>query len=199
MRTDGIYRVSGNLSQVQKLRFQIDQDKYSGMESEEDVNVLTGLLKLFFRELKEPMVPFYLYDRLMKANSKSAIYQSNPFIFVPCKSRFFHPKKFRKKKPKRRNSKNSLHNCHGQTPKLYDISCITYIGNVCQSVKALVNFYLIDFDSRIADFGDQNRMHLPNLAIVFGPTLMWPEVPSVNLATDMVILMKILYKNSCFI
>ena len=71
MRTDGIYRVSGNLSQVQKLRFQIDQDKYSGMESEEDVNVLTGLLKLFFRELREPMIPFHLYDALMKANSES--------------------------------------------------------------------------------------------------------------------------------
>lgn len=40
------------------------------MEAEEDVNVLTGLLKLFFRELKEPMIPFNLYEPLMKANSK---------------------------------------------------------------------------------------------------------------------------------
>ncbi|GAU99055.1 hypothetical protein RvY_10108 [Ramazzottius varieornatus] len=141
MRTDGIYRVSGNLSQVQKLRFQIDQDKYSGMESEEDVNVLTGLLKLFFRELKEPMIPFHLYDPLMKAN------------------------KIQEKEAKEKRFRDLI----AQLPR---------------SNSETLRFLLLHL-YRVADFGDQNRMHLPNLAIVFGPTLMWPEVPSVNLATDM--------------
>jgi hypothetical protein len=28
-------------------------------------------------------------------------------------------------------------------------------------------------------------MHIPNLAIVFGPTLMWPEAESLNMALDL--------------
>lgn len=28
-------------------------------------------------------------------------------------------------------------------------------------------------------------MHIPNLAIVFGPTLMWPETESANMAIDL--------------
>lgn len=28
-------------------------------------------------------------------------------------------------------------------------------------------------------------MHIPNIAIVFGPTLMWPEQESLNMAFDL--------------
>ncbi|CAH1788728.1 unnamed protein product [Owenia fusiformis] len=65
---DGIYRVSGNLAQVQKLRFHIDQnDEYDLMEVEPDIHVLTGALKLFFRELKEPLFPYNFYDKFVTA------------------------------------------------------------------------------------------------------------------------------------
>ncbi|KAE9414542.1 hypothetical protein Angca_007671 [Angiostrongylus cantonensis] len=57
LEIDGLYRVSGNLSAVQKIRCQVDQDKYAALVSEEDVHVLTGALKLFFRELAEPVFP----------------------------------------------------------------------------------------------------------------------------------------------
>lgn len=67
LKADGIYRVCGNLSQVQKLRFQVNQDNYSGMWKEEDVHVLTGLLKMFFRDMKEPLLPCNQFDQLIKA------------------------------------------------------------------------------------------------------------------------------------
>jgi hypothetical protein len=35
-----------------------------------DFHVLTGALKLFFRELKEPLFPFDFYDKLKYAISK---------------------------------------------------------------------------------------------------------------------------------
>ncbi|WKY00708.1 hypothetical protein Q1695_015050 [Nippostrongylus brasiliensis] len=57
LEIDGLYRVSGNLSAVQRIRCQVDQDKYSALVNEEDVHVLTGALKLFFRELAEPVFP----------------------------------------------------------------------------------------------------------------------------------------------
>jgi hypothetical protein len=40
------------------------------LEHEEDVHVLTGALKLFFRELKEPLIPFDAFHKALKASSK---------------------------------------------------------------------------------------------------------------------------------
>ena len=33
-----------------------------------EIHVLTGALKLFFRELKEPLIPFSSFDSFMAAN-----------------------------------------------------------------------------------------------------------------------------------
>lgn len=67
LKSDGIYRVCGNLSQVQKIRFQVNQENYAGMWKEEDVHVLTGLLKMFFRDMKEPLLPCSQFDQLIRA------------------------------------------------------------------------------------------------------------------------------------
>lgn len=60
---DGLYRINGNQAQIQKLRFAVDSSDDYNLSSY-DVHVLTGALKLFFRELKEPLVPFELYHIL---------------------------------------------------------------------------------------------------------------------------------------
>ncbi|ULU00828.1 hypothetical protein L5515_004183 [Caenorhabditis briggsae] len=67
LETDGIYRVSGNLSAVQKIRCQADQDNYRALVAEEDIHVLTGALKLFFRELSEPLFPISLHKEYTAA------------------------------------------------------------------------------------------------------------------------------------
>ncbi|RWS00088.1 rho GTPase-activating protein 12-like protein, partial [Dinothrombium tinctorium] len=41
----------------------------------------------------------------------------------------------------------------------------------------------------VKDYSDENRMHIQNLAIVFGPTLMRPECDSNNFAYDMMLRM----------
>ncbi|VDK77625.1 unnamed protein product [Litomosoides sigmodontis] len=66
--TDGLYRVSGNLSSIQRIRCQVDQEKYIALLAEDDVHVLTGALKLFFRELSEPIFPFHLAKDFIYAN-----------------------------------------------------------------------------------------------------------------------------------
>jgi len=61
---DGIYRVSGNLAEIQRLRCAVDKDdNYNLHDSQWDINVLTGALKLFFRELREPVFPPHMYNR----------------------------------------------------------------------------------------------------------------------------------------
>ncbi|XP_059474699.1 rho GTPase-activating protein 27-like isoform X3 [Neocloeon triangulifer] len=69
LKTDGIYRASGNLSQVQKIRLQVDQNNLEILDQEEEVHVLTGALKLFFRELKEPLIPFDAFQKSLFASS----------------------------------------------------------------------------------------------------------------------------------
>merc|ERR1712241_772524 len=72
LKTDGVYRQSGNLSVVQKIRLQIDQGNFSVLDTMEDVHVLTGALKLFFRELKEPLIPWSCVSKLLlAANAQS--------------------------------------------------------------------------------------------------------------------------------
>lgn len=67
LKTDGLYRASGNLSQVQKIRLQVDQNNLSVIDREEDVHVLTGALKLFFRELREPLIPYHAFSKAISA------------------------------------------------------------------------------------------------------------------------------------
>uniref|UniRef100_A0A1B6LTH6 Rho GTPase-activating protein 12 n=1 Tax=Graphocephala atropunctata TaxID=36148 RepID=A0A1B6LTH6_9HEMI len=141
MKTDGLYRASGNLSQVQKIRLQVDQNVYSLLEQEEDVHVLAGTLKLFFRELKQPLIPFKFFNKAIKAST-------NP-------SRSEKLKDFR-------DIVKSLPPCNHDTLNL-----------------------LLQHLLRVTQYHEFNRMHIPNIAIVFGPTLMWPEQESLDMAFDL--------------
>ncbi|XP_041029393.1 rho GTPase-activating protein 15-like isoform X3 [Carcharodon carcharias] len=66
---DGLYRVSGNLAIIQKLRFTVNHDENVKLEEGpwDDVHVITGALKLFFRELPEPLFPFSYFENFISA------------------------------------------------------------------------------------------------------------------------------------
>ncbi|XP_007482550.2 rho GTPase-activating protein 27 isoform X1 [Monodelphis domestica] len=66
---DGLYRISGNLATIQKLRYKVDHDERLDLDDGrwEDVHVITGALKLFFRELPEPLFPFSHFHQFISA------------------------------------------------------------------------------------------------------------------------------------
>nr|XP_040132654.1 rho GTPase-activating protein 12 isoform X6 [Ictidomys tridecemlineatus] len=66
---DGIYRVSGNLAVVQKLRFAVNHDEKLDLNDSkwEDIHVITGALKMFFRELPEPLFTFNHFNDFVNA------------------------------------------------------------------------------------------------------------------------------------
>ncbi|XP_056879284.1 rho GTPase-activating protein 12 isoform X2 [Takifugu flavidus] len=66
---DGIYRVSGNLAVIQKLRHKADHEEHLELEDGqwEEIHVITGALKLFLRELPEPLFPFSSFDKFIAA------------------------------------------------------------------------------------------------------------------------------------
>ncbi|KAM9035659.1 rho GTPase-activating protein 15 isoform 2-T2 [Sarcophilus harrisii] len=69
---DGIYRVSGNLATIQKLRFIVNQEEKLNLDDSqwEDIHVVTGALKMFFRELPEPLFPYCFFEQFVEAIKK---------------------------------------------------------------------------------------------------------------------------------
>ncbi|KAG7246774.1 hypothetical protein CRUP_035772 [Coryphaenoides rupestris] len=137
MDIDGIYRVSGNLAVIQKLRYKADHEELDLEDGQwEDVHVITGALKLFFRELPEPLFPYSHFNRFIGAISKQMLLLSLKLL-----------------------------------PRTIDYNeKVSYMRDL---VKVIM-------------YGDDNRMSVQNVAIVFGPTLLRPERESTNLAMHMV-------------
>ncbi|KAM5156227.1 rho GTPase-activating protein 15 isoform 1-T1 [Callospermophilus lateralis] len=72
LEADGIYRVSGNLATIQKLRFIVNQEEKLNLDDSqwEDIHVVTGALKMFFRELPEPLFPYSFFEPFVEAIKK---------------------------------------------------------------------------------------------------------------------------------
>ncbi|XP_072311914.1 rho GTPase-activating protein 27 [Eucyclogobius newberryi] len=140
---DGLYRVSGNLAVIQKLRFKADHEELDLEDGQwEDVHVITGALKLFFRELPEPLFPFSHFNKFIEA-IRQADY--NTKLSYIC------------------NLVKSLPQPNHDTMKL-----------------------LFEHLCNVINCGEDNRMTVQNVAIVFGPTLLRPENESSNLTLHMV-------------
>ncbi|KAK5930304.1 hypothetical protein CgunFtcFv8_026550 [Champsocephalus gunnari] len=59
-QTEGIFRVPGDIDEVNALKLQVDQWKIpTGLE---DPHIPASLLKLWYRELEEPLIPHEFYD-----------------------------------------------------------------------------------------------------------------------------------------
>uniref|UniRef100_A0A3P9NRK0 Rho GTPase activating protein 9 n=1 Tax=Poecilia reticulata TaxID=8081 RepID=A0A3P9NRK0_POERE len=160
--TDGIYRVSGNLAVIQKLRFLVDheralttdgrfmfpadlvqEEKLNLDESEwEDIHVVTGALKLFFRELPEPLVPYGFFTDIVETVKMSD-----------------HMDKVDRLKCLVLNMPPPNHNT---------------LEFMCRHLR------------RVLERCDTNRMTTQNIGIVFGPTLMRPECDNGNMAVNMI-------------
>lgn len=148
---DGIYRVSGNLAVVQKLRFLVDRERaitsdgrymfpeQSGQEGKldldsaewDDIHVVTGALKLFLRELPQPLVPPLLLPHFRAALALSESEQR--------------------------------------------LSQIQQLVSSMPKPNRDTLRYLLEHLCRVIAHSDKNRMTPHNLGIVFGPTLFRPE------------------------
>ncbi|XP_073698359.1 rho GTPase-activating protein 27 isoform X2 [Garra rufa] len=82
LKIDGIYRVSGNLAVIQKLRYKADHEEDLDLEDGqwEEIHVIAGALKLFLRELPEPLFPFSFFDRFIAAIQMSDYSQKVSYI-----------------------------------------------------------------------------------------------------------------------
>lgn len=64
----GIYRISGNAGDMQRLKKECDENVFTATyESTQEVHAVSGLLKLYFRELADPLFTNALYEDFIVA------------------------------------------------------------------------------------------------------------------------------------
>ncbi|KAI5628579.1 rho GTPase-activating protein 15 [Silurus asotus] len=108
----------------------------------EDVHVITGALKMFFRELPEPLFPFRFFE-----------------MFVEAIKNREHKQKVQ-----------ALKKLVNQLPKPNH-----------NTMKVLFHHL-----QRVLTKSRQNLMSSQGISIVFGPTLLWPELDAGNMTVNMV-------------
>uniref|UniRef100_A0A182K767 Rho-GAP domain-containing protein n=1 Tax=Anopheles christyi TaxID=43041 RepID=A0A182K767_9DIPT len=81
MRSPGLYRVSGDHNAIQNLRYDINANNYKRLRKQKSPHEVCGILKLFLRELKDPLISLetcakHLPDVIqMKTNTRLKIKQ----------------------------------------------------------------------------------------------------------------------------
>ncbi|XP_026535276.1 rho GTPase-activating protein 33-like [Notechis scutatus] len=71
---DGIYRLSGVSSNIQRLRHEFDSERVPELSKDvylQDIHSVSSLCKLYFRELPNPLLTYQLYNKFADAVSVS--------------------------------------------------------------------------------------------------------------------------------
>ncbi|KAH9283354.1 Active breakpoint cluster region-related protein [Echinococcus granulosus] len=73
LQEEGIYRICGAITTVSRLQDLFDRDTSLAVKQigDYDINVISSLLKIFFRELPEPVIPTNSFGDLVKASAYS--------------------------------------------------------------------------------------------------------------------------------
>ena len=71
LRLEGIFRVPGDAWEMREMRRQINEraDAAALVQACDDMHSVAGMLKMFFRELSEPVLTYELYDDLIRCSA----------------------------------------------------------------------------------------------------------------------------------
>ncbi|KFV67555.1 Rho GTPase-activating protein 29, partial [Dryobates pubescens] len=155
LNVKGIYRVNGAKSRVEKLCQAFENGKDLVELSELYAHDISNVLKLYLRQLPEPLILFRLY---------------NEFIGLAKESQNVNEELDANEASPRSKTRQSL--------------CIE-LNRIIIKIKDLLkqlplpNYntlqYLIGHLHRVAEQCDENKMSASNLGIIFGPTLIRPR------------------------
>ncbi|KAM6294791.1 rho GTPase-activating protein 45 [Aegotheles albertisi] len=157
LKTKGIYRVNGVKTRVEKLCQAFENGKELVELSQASPHDISNVLKLYLRQLPEPIMPFRMYNELMGLAKES----------------------LQGSEAKGKSGKGG--------PELVDKGADTdkVVVNLVLKLKELLRDlpwenmatlqYLLQHLRRIVEVEQDNKMTSSNLGIVFGPTLMRPR------------------------
>nr|XP_055073150.1 rho GTPase-activating protein 45 isoform X2 [Misgurnus anguillicaudatus] len=157
LRMKGIYRVNGVKTRVEKLCQAFENGKELVELSQSSPHDISNVLKLYLRQLPEPIMPFRLYNSLMGL-AKESLAIVGPEGAEAGKG-------------------PDLMNLGPETdPEL--LVLVDRLKNLLKELpkaNTITLRYLARHLRRIAELEDDNKMSPSNLGIVFGPSLMRPR------------------------
>ncbi|XP_030629125.1 rho GTPase-activating protein 45 [Chanos chanos] len=157
LKMKGIYRVNGVKTRVEKLCQAFENGKELVELSHASPHDISNVLKLYLRQLPEPIMPFRMYNDLMGLAKESM------------------------------QGENSEGGEGGRGPELVDLGPQTEpeVLVLVQKLRELLRElpqsniatlrYIIRHLRRVSECEQDNKMSPSNLGIVFGPTLMRPK------------------------
>eukprot|EP01127_Copromyxa_protea_P009634 TRINITY_DN2286_c0_g1_i1.p1 TRINITY_DN2286_c0_g1~~TRINITY_DN2286_c0_g1_i1.p1 ORF type:complete len:630 (-),score=143.30 TRINITY_DN2286_c0_g1_i1:140-1813(-) len=136
IKQQGIYRLSGESHVLEVFRHTLLAVPKSITQilaaSDLEVHNITGLIKLYFREMPEPLIPFDLYNECIAAMRIEGKKEQKAFI----------------------------------------IDVVNHLPDANRRVLKILTRHL----NKVCSFSAKNSMPVKNVAIVFGPTLLRPQV-----------------------
>ncbi|KAL6074823.1 Rho-type gtpase-activating protein [Balamuthia mandrillaris] len=159
---EGIFRVSGNIASIAFLKDSFDK---AGVGMNPDVNLglhsphdISGLLKMFFREMPEPLLTFTLYEPIVKLASKHA------------------------------EAKNNSNKTEGEERRKEKETFLQEINELLAMLppehKEVLK-YLLGFLHRMAQSSSVSKMNTDNLSIVFSPNVCRPARETIEYSLEL--------------
>ncbi|XP_068558495.1 rho GTPase-activating protein 45 isoform X1 [Cebidichthys violaceus] len=168
LKMKGIYRVNGVKTRVEKLCQAFENGKELVELSQCSPHDISNVLKLYLRQLPEPIMLFRLYNSLMGLAKESLQGEAETPEGEEAES-------------------NSINPAGGKGPELVDLGpdtdpeVLVLVDKLKELLKELPKAniatlrYIIRHLRRIAELEEDNKMSPSNLGIVFGPSLMRPR------------------------
>uniref|UniRef100_A0A096M3Y4 Rho GTPase activating protein 45 n=1 Tax=Poecilia formosa TaxID=48698 RepID=A0A096M3Y4_POEFO len=168
LKMKGIYRVNGVKTRVEKLCQAFENGKELVELSQCSPHDISNVLKLYLRQLPEPIMPFRLYNTLMGLAKESLHSEGDAPEGEEAESSGTNPVAVR-------------------GPELVDLGpdsdpeVLVLVDSLKELVKDLPKpnsatlRYIVRHLRRIAELEEDNKMSPSNLGIVFGPSLMRPR------------------------
>uniref|UniRef100_A0A3B5LN63 Rho GTPase activating protein 45b n=1 Tax=Xiphophorus couchianus TaxID=32473 RepID=A0A3B5LN63_9TELE len=168
LKMKGIYRVNGVKTRVEKLCQAFENGKELVELSQCSPHDISNVLKLYLRQLPEPIMPFRLYNTLMGLAKESLHSEGDAPEGEEAESSSANPVAVR-------------------GPELVDLGpdsdreVLVLVDSLKELVKELPKpnsatlRYIVRHLRRIAELEEDNKMSPSNLGIVFGPSLMRPR------------------------
>uniref|UniRef100_A0A8C6LAT6 Rho GTPase activating protein 45 n=1 Tax=Nothobranchius furzeri TaxID=105023 RepID=A0A8C6LAT6_NOTFU len=165
LKMKGIYRVNGVKTRVEKLCQAFENGKELVELSQCSPHDISNVLKLYLRQLPEPIMPFRLYNRLMGLAKESLQGEADTA----------------------EGEEGGTGPAVGRGPELVDLGpdtepeVLVLVDSLKELLKEIpkANFatlrYITRHLRRIAELEEDNKMSPSNLGIVFGPSLMRPR------------------------
>ncbi|XP_051989675.1 rho GTPase-activating protein 45-like [Xyrauchen texanus] len=156
LRMKGIYRVNGVKTRVEKLCQAFENGKELVELSQASPHDISNVLKLYLRQLPEPIMPFRMYNDLMGLAKESL--QSDSEVGEGAKG------------------PELMHRGSETEPEV-----LTLVEKLRELLKRLPQAniatlkYIVQHLHRVSELEQDNKMSASNLGIVFGPTLMRPK------------------------